>query len=319
MNSVVTPLTTNDKDKQLQSLRKKAISRMILMWVITAIVFIVLLAFFIWSAGEQTERDLVDEIIGIGLASIAFTSVTLWILNLSLYLPAYKQFNDLFKSQYVLSTIKDTGLFEEVSYQARAGFPHSDIFRWGVVDCGDEKYFRSEDLLSGIYQNTQFQMCDITTRRFDPTNKVKKVENVFFGQVMHFERFDHLKVSDGHLQIFQRNFFSAIRGWTAPHPIETENAVFTDRFEIYADNEHNAFYILTPSFMEKIIELAEILDEQLAITFCGSEMFVAISRIDSMFDATITDSIPQQKQKILQDVKLLQHTGDILLHQMAAR
>lgn len=315
----MTPLTTNDKDKQLQSLRKKAISRLILMWVITAIIFFIILAFFIWSAGEQTERDLINEIIGIGLATIAFTSVTLWILNLSLYLPAYKRFNDLFKSQYVLSTIKDTGLFEEVSYQAHAGFTHCDIFRWGVVDCGDEKYFRSEDLLCGIYQNTRFQMCDITTQRFDATNKVKKVENVFFGQVIHFERFDHMKVSDGHLQIFQKNFFSAIRGWTAPHRIETENAVFTDMFEVYADNEHNAFYILTPPFMEKIIELAQILDEQLAITFCESEMFVAISRTDSMFDTSITDPIPQQKQKILRDVMLLQNTGDILLRQMAAR
>lgn len=309
-------MTANKDDMQLQTLQKKAHSRFILMILIGVIVLFLLLAFFIWCSYLEYENNLLEDLPGIVLASAAFTAGTLWGLDLLFFTPAYRKFNDVFKRQYVLNTMKEAELFEEVSYDPSSGFGYMDICNWGVVDCGDDKYFQSEDMLSGIYKGTRFHIGDVKTRRYVRSNKYKKLETIFSGQIIRFERFDNMKISEGHLQVFQKDFFRSLRGWTTEHQIQTENMEFNDLFEVYAADEHNAFYILTPLLMEKIIHFAATIDEQIAITFWGPHMFVAVARLEGMFDASLTEPVLKQKQAILDDAKHLQCAGDILLSGM---
>ncbi len=301
-------------DEQLQVLQKKAHFKFMLVLCISISIFILLMAFFQWCINEEQEKNLYEGLLGSVLASFTFSAGSLCIMYYLIFFPAYQKFNHMFKHKYVLNTIEKQGFLQCVSYFPYGGFTYADIFKWGVVDCGDEAYFKSEDMLCGVYKGIRFQFCDITTKRYVQSGRFKNLETVFKGQVMRFDRFDHMKISDGHLQIFQKDFFSSLRGWTAEYKIETENALFNDQFEVYANNEHNAFYILTPLFMEKIKEFSDIIDEQVAVTFYETEMMVAIGRIKSMFDANITDPVLKQKQVILDDVKQLQNAGDILLY-----
>ena len=148
--------------------------------------------------------------------------------------------------------------------------------------------------------------------------KRRREESLFHGQVIHFSSFDEVKKSSGHLQIFEKDLASHPVGWTAEHEIHTENEAFNRRFLVFAADEHNAFYILTPKMLEQIIQFADRTDAQIAISFCGASMFVAIHRIHSILDASLHVPVPEQKQAILKDMELLQQAGDLLIAEASA-
>ena len=107
-------------------------------------------------------------------------------------------------------------------------------------------------------------------------------------------------------------------GRTAEHEIQTENEAFNHRFRVFAADEHNAFYILTPKLLEQITQFANQAGAQVAISFCGSSMFVAVNRLESILDASFHVPVPEQKQFILKDVELLRQAGELLILEASA-
>ena len=57
--------------------------------------------------------------------------------------------------------------------------------------------------------------------------------------------------------------------------IETENPAFNKQFFTYCDNAEDAFYILTPQVMEKMIDVAKIY-KRLIFNFDGEEVFIIV-------------------------------------------
>ena len=57
--------------------------------------------------------------------------------------------------------------------------------------------------------------------------------------------------------------------------IETENPAFNKQFFTYCDNAQDAFYILTPQVMERMIDAAKIY-KRLIFNFDGDELFIII-------------------------------------------
>lgn len=137
------------------------------------------------------------------------------------------------------------------------------------------------------------------------------------GQVMVFSSFDGAKSSFGHFQIFERELFSNIQGWTAQHKVETEDETFNKRFAVFAADPHNAYYILTPRMLEQIARFADTAGEQIAITFTGPFMYVAIHRTRSLFGSYVDKPIPEQRQDILDDAELLRQAGELLILELA--
>ena len=69
---------------------------------------------------------------------------------------------------------------------------------------------------------------------------------LFEGQVIVFSYFDNRKISEGFVQVFSKKALSKLRETRVPLSIQTENSVFNENFAVFAENEQNAFYILTP-------------------------------------------------------------------------
>lgn len=299
-------------DEYLEKLRLKVKRRMYIVYVLSAAALLLLLWLFYWMLIDQDD-NIVLIYLEIGFSALmagvgAFS--LLWFLIAS---RAYNRFNENYKNKYVLQLIREIPGFWDLRYEPKAGFDWNDIRNAAVVGCGDEKEFESEDLLTGSYENTGFKMSDVITKRWVGGGKRARIETVFRGQVICFYKFDDIKISNGHLQIFQKEFQSDIKGWMAEHKIETENVLFNRKFQIYAADEHNAYYILTPLVMEKIMKFAQAIGEQTAVTFCGNKMFVAISRSRSMFDARADIPVQEQKKDILEDMKILQIAREMLI------
>ena len=299
-------------DAQLEALRLKARRRYRAMLLCTAAAALLILC-AVWRLMAEEDESLFvrvgSTLFGAALLSCGALAFFYWLL----FKRPYQAFNSLFKSRYVLRTIQDMGIFGQLSYDPRAGFTHDDIRNAAVVNCGDKRYFESEDLLTGCYRGVRFAFSDVTTKRMVRRGKRSELDTLFDGQVIRFDRFDQQKRSSGHLQIFQKEFLSDLRGWTAEHRVETDSAAFNSRFQIYAADEHNAFYILTPHLMEKIQRFQELAGEQIAVTFRGAAMFVAISRTRSIFDAVVDMPVAEQKALILSDMELLKNAGELFL------
>ena len=305
-------------DEELEALRHRARSRYRIMLACTGAAALLILyavaKLMMEEEGESLFVKVGATLFGTALLSCGALAFFYWLL----FQKPYKRFNDAFKSRYVLSTIAGMGIFAQLRYDPAAGFTHDDIRNAAVVACGDKKYFESEDRLTGCYQDVRFAFADVTTRRLVRRGKRSELETLFDGQVIRFDRFDCQKISNGHLQIFQKEFLSDLRGWTAEHKVETDSAAFNSRFHIYAADEHNAFYILTPHLMEKIQRFQELVGEQIAVTFRGEAMFVAVSRTRSIFDAVVDRPVAEQKALILSDMELLKNAGDVFLSAMPA-
>lgn len=310
-------MTSFAADSEIEALQKKAKHRFIIMIaviVISFILFLILGIYLLMSQGEGFFYSLFSVVIADFMVHSVFGALLYFIIAKK----AYDNFNYTFKNKYVMQTIIEAGHFKNVGYSFKQGFSYEDIRCSGVINSGQKAYFESEDMLKGTYNGVEFCFSDVITKKLVSAGKNRRVEVIFSGQVIRFAAFNEAKASDEYLQVFQKEFLSDIRGWTADHKIETENVLFNDRFQIYADNEHNAFYILTPELMEKIIEFSESVKEQISVAFYDKVMYVAINRFGSIFDGKIDVPIANQKELILSDLHLLQKAGDILLQRRFA-
>ena len=251
----------------------------------------------------------VAEIIFVVAVVALGTGLLLWMIIVKY---AYDKFNLSFKSKYVLQVINAVEGFEKLKYVPKGGFTWDDVRNAAAVNCGDKRYYDSEDLLMGEYENIRFQISDVCTRKMVRMSKKNRVEEIFSGQMICLDQFDDKKKSNGHVQIFEKKFMSNMIGWKAENEIHTENEVFNSRFSVFAHDEHNAYYILTPQRMEKIMHFADVINGQVAFVFRDEKLFVAVRR-DSMFDASMDAPVSKQTKNILQDAEFIQMAKEILI------
>ena len=223
----------------------------------------------------------------------------------------YEQFNHAFKQTYVIQTFQAAGGFQNLRYSPKGGFTYNEIRDSFVVNCGEPKYFKSEDLLTGTIGSTPFSYCDVVTQHLKRRGKKSEVRTLF--QIMRFSLPEHFKWSFGHLQILEKEYLSNFKGHTAPYKIQTENEAFNQKFEVYAADEHNAFYLLTPKMLEQIMRFADYSGGSIALTFVGAVLYVAVYRSHSMFNASVSQPFAQQRQQILSDADLLKQAAEILI------
>lgn len=226
---------------------------------------------------------------------------------------AYEKFNQAFKQTYVLDTIRGMGGFDGLCYTPGKGFSYNEVWDSCVVATGEAKYFESEDLLTGTYQGMPFAYCDVVTKYLKRSGKKTREEIIFCGQIMRFSLPEGAKWSFGHLQIFEKELLSNLKGRTAPHKVQVENEAFNRRFQVFAADEHNAFYLLTPQMLEQIVQFADAADCQIALTFVGTSLYVAVNNMHSMFDASLKKPFAEQRQSIRAEAELMRRAGELLV------
>ncbi len=301
----------NTSEERIEKLRAGARTRTYVVYGLTAVT----VPFYLWLFYEYMKEDggaLWLQLVKAAAAAGVLAVGTLGLLWLLIARRAYNRFSREFKENYVLQVMAGLPEFRELRYNRESSFTWDELRNAALIRCGDKQYFKGEDMVAGKYGDTYFRMSDVTTQKVVRRDGKNKVEELFDGQVMCFSRFDNRKISDGRLQIFQKEFLSDLRGWKAEHEIQTENEAFNKEFYIYAENEHNAFYILTPQMMERIMEFAAADGGQTALTFWDEKLYVAVKR-RSLFDPVVDEAVEEQKKRILEDANIIRKAGELLL------
>lgn len=96
--------------------------------------------------------------------------------------------------------------------------------------------------------------------------------------------------------------------------IKVDNVLFNEKFRVFSDDIQNAFYILTPAFMERVLELYNHFKTDINISFLKGTVYIAIETGINSFEPDITKSLITQNpvKNIIKDIEKILKIVEIL-------
>lgn len=210
-----------------------------------------------------------------------------------------------------------TQIFTVESFDPEFGFDKDFIKQTELVDMGNE--FHSNDLLEGRYHNVHFMRSDLHLVRVTNNGKTTTRTTLFKGQWIVFDFFkdfnSYLQIRDKEDRFFGRNrkptkFFSSR---PSSYRIQLDHPEFNEIFDCYASDDHEAFYLLTPHFMDALIKLNDHIEAELVLGFIDNKLHVALNTHEDAFEPSIYSALTQAKiNQIVRDANLIVEIIDIL-------
>lgn len=247
---------------------------------------------------------LTDAIAGTIVGSLAFC--------VGLLFTGRRKFVNHFKSKVLTSIFNQT--FGKCEFHFNDGFSKDDVFATELTNYGNT--YHSDDLIKGEYRGIPFERADVAIRQVQSTGKSVMVIPIFVGQWMIFslpyKKFDSTtKVVEN--EFFKAsnptgNFFNKIK----VEKMETESIPFNDKFSIFTNNEQDAFYLLTPVMMEKLLELEKKYDK-VRIGFINGQVHVLLATNKNQFEPSVSSKIDDEYINELQSqANIIKDIADIL-------
>lgn len=198
------------------------------------------------------------------------------------------RYRELYKQAYVRKILEEQ--FPGVVYLPESGIPQWTVAETGMMDTGDR--FHSEDYVSGYYKDVHFEQSDVRIEVEekeidDKGNTSTKYVCVFGGRWLIFAfnksfRAELIVVSKDFPNL--KKMERLRRKSNRLHEIRTESEAFHERFLVYAEDDHTAFYLLTPSMMERILRLDATGLGTLLFSFRDNRLHVAVHGVKNAFE-----------------------------------
>ncbi len=197
-----------------------------------------------------------------------------------------KEFNTLFKMKYVKGPLEK--VFDNLVFDPNDGIAREVLKRTEMVYTGDR--FSSNDYISGEYKGVKFAQSDVHIEEEHTSTDSKGhthtyYETIFQGRWMIFEFNKRFKEN---MSIAQKGFSCArtpsLWGDNKYEKIKLEDVDFNKRFNVRAQNGLEAFYILTPGFMERIKRVDDRTEGKLMFCFINNSLHVGIDSREDSFE-----------------------------------
>ena len=223
------------------------------------------------------------------------------------YYKMKKVFRLNYKQNVVLHVLNQQ--FQNVNYRWDDGFDRNLVYSLNLISPGNT--YSSEDYLSATYKNVHFEQADVTVKEVTTDSDGNTSTTVYFrGRMIVI---DYPKITS-YVRAVSKKFYHSrsLRKSTFPE-IQTENVQFNNLFKVRAASEHDAFYLLTPPMMEKLMY---ILSSYGNVGLCcqANRMIIAINTKRNAFDANAGINLDYEKEirALTEDVALIENLIDIL-------
>ena len=290
--------------EELKEFQKKIIKKNRTCNIIGIFLFIVIAsigAYIILSKNIEPQFIIFSTFIGAIVPIIIITIIKSATVNKDII-----KFNREFKKIFVLNSINK--VFGNITYNPDRGFTEEFIEKNNILYTGDA--FDSNDYIEATYKNIKFVQSDIhisekrEEKDSDGNTDVKWV-TIFRGRLMIF---DFNKPFKANLQVVSPNLcYMTLTRRTKYNKVTMEDPEFNKRFNVFAENEHEAFYILTPHFMERIKEITNKLDYPIMFYFSNSKLHIAIDDNSDSFEWDPLKPIDEKAilENITSDIKII--------------
>ena len=205
-----------------------------------------------------------------------------------------------------------------MNYEPEKGIDEAIIRNTQMMDMGDR--YSSNDYISAKYKNISVEQADVHIeekhKSTDSDGHTRTTwVTIFRGRWMIFDFNKNFKAN---IQVSQKGFSnSKINNWGNDlkyKKVMMEDQIFNNIFRTYAQSEHEAFYVLTPSLMEKIKNLAIDINGKILLCFIDNKLHVGIQNNEDSFEHSIFTKIDEDKviEEISRDIKLITNFIDEL-------
>lgn len=272
-----------EKMRQELYQKKKENRRVIL---ITVLVLVLVIILFIFIFKPMSFYGMIPSFFGLLPIVIIIISIIGIRQNINMA-PLYKEYYKAYKEYFVKKQLEST--FDDVSYDWSQGLSYKYLSDTKMIYMGDR--YHSEDLVTGRYKNVNFKCADVHIEEERETedsdgNKTTYYVTVFLGQWLVF---DFNKSFKSNVQVAQKYFRGNRHGnylfsEEKYKRVKLESEEFNKNFAVFAQNEHDAFYILTPSLMEKIMDLSKSNKSPILLCFINNELHIGLESNQNLFE-----------------------------------
>lgn len=194
----------------------------------------------------------------------------------------------------IVRFIEPSLTYNPKSYITWLDFQRSDLFRDRV-----DRY-TGEDLVYGKYGETEIRLSEIKAEkkvRSSNKNATERWQTVFNGTFL---------IADFHKDFFGKTVIfpdfaerlfgplgQAIQGMRLNRGelIKLENPEFEKYFVVYGSDQIESRYILSPSFMERLVTYRKKVGSQVYFSFVNSYIFIAIPTKRNLFEPNLLKNL----------------------------
>ncbi|MHB8128034.1 MAG: DUF3137 domain-containing protein [Mobilitalea sp.] len=256
----------NDEMLYLENLRNKAATTISFVIAVPVVTIIVSL-FVITPISSST----------VGLYSSLFIGAAMGLLlyKFTGCMKLYKDYKAYFKS--LLVEVPFRKAFDQVIYDVDLGFEQEIIEKTDMMSLGNRYY--TNDYVQGNYKAVKFERADVKIQMHVGSGKHSHTTTYFHGRWLIFE---FNKEFHFDLQIIGKGFNYSKKNRIADkeerrHRIEMEDINFNENFEVFGQDDHEAFYILTPQFMAVLQTMRVNMDGSFMFGFVDNQLHIAIN------------------------------------------
>jgi hypothetical protein len=230
------------------------------------------------------------------IAVVAFIAVTAAIILFAIFYNRKQDYVATFKEKIVRRIINF--IDPSLNYDPPACINENDYDNSGLFLQKADRY-EGDDFVEGKRDKTFFYFSELHTQHKAGSGKNTHWETVFQGL---FFIADFNKNFSGRTYVWseenpQLNFFTKIFSsfsWKL-EKVKLESTEFEKRFIVYGNDQVEARYILTPSFMERMVKLQDMMGLGISFSFVNTNINVAVPIRDKLFEPSIFSANDYQK------------------------
>ena len=291
-------MTFQDVEKARQVYAAKIKNQIIVTVIIVALLLIPIII---------TSRNTMTTIFGIvllGNFAIVISVIIARVFNHK----ARQAYHDAYKAYFVEQSLKTT--FTDLNYSHEAILPATILESTGVITTGDR--YSSNDYISGKYRDIAFSQADVHIEEAETDSEGHvEYDTLFRGRFMIFE---FPKQFEFKLAIIGNNFSAYTRPTSRGNnarkmeKISTESGEFNSQFRTLAEDGFEAYYILDPAFMVKLMDIDKNHNGKDIFCFMDNQLIIGINDgKDSLEPPQPLKPIEEsnEKAKITNDIKMI--------------
>jgi hypothetical protein len=295
----------NEQIKRLEELRERTVKLLVI--ILTASSLITLP--FIYLVAVRTYMMQLGFFILVFMGGGSFA-----ILGFATgYFKKAKEFKASYKKLFVEAPFQEA--FDKVYCDFNEGISKDIISGTNLMSMGNRYY--TNDYIKGSYKNVEFERADIKIQHHTSNGKRSRTVTYFNGRwlILEFNKNFHfdLQIIGKGFSYTQKNnsFFTSEKH--RRHKIKMEDIRFNENFDVYAQNEHEAFYILTPQFMDTLKNMYNYMDGNFMLGFVDDKLHVAIhTRKDAMEPSLFSSVMEPNLEEVQREINTIIHIIDRL-------
>jgi len=233
---------------------------------------------------KQIEKQIIFGVVVIGVSFILFIP-TMGVTMISFFIGgvlcvlAQRQFEVIsteFKSTYVKESLHE--LLPNARFDATDGFYADEVLATHILPETDR--FKSEDLLQGKMETVGFRSADLRLENVHHDKNGTHTVTIFKGRIYRMDFPSEFKTD---FVVLQPEFGLKWR-FSGFDAVETESVDFNESLKVFANDGLVAREIITPPFMERLMELDRLYKDKIGFSFKGNHLYVTINSGIDQFD-----------------------------------